>query len=1197
MTVERFSLVAELLPFLSGDIRIVEMTMQKPKLDLEVDESGTVAWTSPQSAIVDAEQIEIEKLTIEGGTAKLSGLAGGREVLLENINANVSARSLLGPWRIDANADIEDVPSRLDISTGTYQHDVRSIRLKIEALRKDRPYRLLIDGPLKLEENVLNWSGDFDLKPYAGKDLSISAKAETPLPFHLDGLFLANPNSVKFSEYRLEIGAEADPYVITGQGETEIRERVFFKVQADGRQIDLDRLKDATGADVAEPNLQTRLASLKSIIDRIPVPDANGEVDIMLPAIVAGDTFIRDIKTKIRPYGKGWDIRSMQALFPGNTLVEAKGRIGLREDFGFSGELLVASRQPSGFASWVSGDVAPQIRKLRTLGLESRVSLSQKQTIFDDLELRLDDAVLRGKLQRIGGENIRPAIIAELSGNLVNTENLRALYSLMQGQDTDDFKTHDLNIKLEAEQLETVIGDISVEAKSVAGQIQVRDGSVAFQDFKADEFFGASIESTGRIEDVLAKPNGNLQLEVKAKNGNELLSFLNDLSGEHPAFAPILSDTGFSSDLSLEVEVDTNGREDGAEGIVIASGQVADTIVDARLSFNGDLSNLYNLPIDLNAKLNNDDPSVLLGQLGIETLKDPLGAKPLGALSISASAIGSAQNGLDGLIGASWPGTNLSAAGQFMITPEHHSFYDLNVTLGSSDVLPAIRLLDVPLPILEQDVLPVSMRGRLITIDQGIAFKRFDGQFAGKSFSGDLNLQRENVSRPKLSGEVKTESLDVLLLADAGFGRTKLLSVGGGILSNVEFNFAAPLYPNMDADVLVEADAISIGDLISGTQGRSRFVMIDGALDINEVAMQALGGELSGSASFENSEGNVLASGNLLIEGADFSQVLSAANYPEIATGTVKATGSFESNGRSLAGLVSSLSGNGYAQVSGLELTGVDPDGFKQILAEADTENYEIVSDDIRALTDESVLDGALAIGTLDAPIAFTLGKMRIRNVSHDTGGALLTGELETELLSGDTQAELSVRFQPSKRDQITGATPQFRVSWDGTPGLLEQSVDTGQLEGYLALRAFENSQRRIETLEARVIEKQRHLRQIALLNSKADFNKRKQEQAQRERELELQRLQAEEEQRRIEAERKLREEQDRKQAEKREAAERARQLQAEKAAKAAEAEKKKQAEQSGIVSEPLKPLAPAQKPAANNSNLFDSLDDFLSTQ
>jgi len=59
MTVEQFSFNAELLPFLSGQVRIVEMSMQTPKMNLQVAEDGTIAWTNPNEFLVNPQQVNI----------------------------------------------------------------------------------------------------------------------------------------------------------------------------------------------------------------------------------------------------------------------------------------------------------------------------------------------------------------------------------------------------------------------------------------------------------------------------------------------------------------------------------------------------------------------------------------------------------------------------------------------------------------------------------------------------------------------------------------------------------------------------------------------------------------------------------------------------------------------------------------------------------------------------------------------------------------------------------------------------------------------------------------------------------------------------------------------------------------------------------------------------------------------------------
>ncbi|MEL7429588.1 MAG: AsmA family protein, partial [Pseudomonadota bacterium] len=90
MTVERFSLNAELFPFLSGEVRIVEMEMRQPHINLQIEENGTVAWTSPSEPVVDLAQVKIEKLTVIDGSAELSGFSGGRTLAVEGLRAEFS---------------------------------------------------------------------------------------------------------------------------------------------------------------------------------------------------------------------------------------------------------------------------------------------------------------------------------------------------------------------------------------------------------------------------------------------------------------------------------------------------------------------------------------------------------------------------------------------------------------------------------------------------------------------------------------------------------------------------------------------------------------------------------------------------------------------------------------------------------------------------------------------------------------------------------------------------------------------------------------------------------------------------------------------------------------------------------------------------------------------------------------------------
>ena len=78
MTVETFSMDAELAPFLRGDFLIFDMRLVRPKATIDIAEDGTVDWAVRPSAPFDASQISIEKLTVTEGQIALRHAASGR---------------------------------------------------------------------------------------------------------------------------------------------------------------------------------------------------------------------------------------------------------------------------------------------------------------------------------------------------------------------------------------------------------------------------------------------------------------------------------------------------------------------------------------------------------------------------------------------------------------------------------------------------------------------------------------------------------------------------------------------------------------------------------------------------------------------------------------------------------------------------------------------------------------------------------------------------------------------------------------------------------------------------------------------------------------------------------------------------------------------------------------------------------------
>ena len=100
LTVETFSMDVELAPFMRGEILIFDMRLGKPRLTVDVADNGLIDWTIRPNTPFDPSQITLEKISVTEGAITVHHAAGGRDYVLDAINADISARTLAGPWRI-----------------------------------------------------------------------------------------------------------------------------------------------------------------------------------------------------------------------------------------------------------------------------------------------------------------------------------------------------------------------------------------------------------------------------------------------------------------------------------------------------------------------------------------------------------------------------------------------------------------------------------------------------------------------------------------------------------------------------------------------------------------------------------------------------------------------------------------------------------------------------------------------------------------------------------------------------------------------------------------------------------------------------------------------------------------------------------------------------------------------------------------
>ncbi|TIQ29029.1 AsmA family protein [Mesorhizobium sp.] len=1075
MTVETFSMDAELAPFLSGEVLIFDMRLVRPKATIDIAADGTVDWAIRPSSPFDPSQISIEKLTVTDGEIALRHAAGGRSHLLSEINSTVSARSLAGPWRMDGSLRLDGLRSTVVVSTGKASGDGQ-LRLRLKADPNAYPLVVEADGNAGIVDGAAIYSGQFKVtssdKNGADKRLAqldgtdaetMKASAGKPEPgFRLNGKFSLDHRKLGVDEFRFETGPLDNPYTADGKAAVDLGPHPRFSIEADGAQVQFD---EAVGA-ATGLTLSDRVAALEQALLQLPRPTIPGTVEVKLPAVVAGDTTVRDVRLSAEPADAGWSVKSLGATLPGRARLEANGMLSLEDQFGFSGSLLLAVGQPSGFAAWLSKDVDEAIRRLPAAGFKAKVDLTGNRQAFSDLELVLGKAKFSGRIDSSQGEDARPSVLMRLEGGELDVDGLAAFASIfISDKGANRFSDRDLDFQIKA-------GPVSaggLTADTVDTALRLRDGLLEIDRLSVGGLAGASISATGRIKDFPASPTGKLDASVVAVDLKQLVdvaakhypdnAVLKGLAGRVAAYPELLQNTR----IDLVTSAAANG--DGTTGLAVsAQGRAGGSAFSASLSGKGLADRLLEAPVSVTFNARNTDATALLALYGLPAL--PLGM--VGEATTDVSAEGTLGGGMATSFNLTGDDFRAGFDGTIASTPQGATAKG-KLSLEAADIEPWLMTTGIGLPGLGTGISTWLAAdadfGNGLLVLSGLS-----GAINEAAVSGDVNVDVTD-GLPHLAGALALDELDLDPMAVAVFGDQAFLG-SGKTWPTAPFNQMAS--PPFTAELDLTTASLVAGPLATAYDAALSLKLDQEGIRVSDLRAKFAGGALSGLFELKNNDGTGLFSGQLKLAGADLATVL-----PETGiSGSGDFSAALSTSGKSVDAMVAALSGSGTAALKGLTIAGVNPDAFGAFIAKADAIGRDIDAAKTAGFAPQIAADGSFPAG--DADIAFTIagGTLRAPPVNLENPAATLSADITADLKASTVAASGSITYRPGD-EALVGSDPTLNFSVDGPFGAAKRQFDSEPLAQFLTQRALEKEQQRVEAMQAALLEKQRLRREV----------------------------------------------------------------------------------------------------------------------
>ena len=1070
--VARFSMDAELAPFLSGEALIFDMRLEQPKAKVRLLPDGTLDWARGRKASIPAKVVILENVAIAGGQIDFIDEQTGRTRRITGLEADLSARSLAGPWKMEGRAALDGEAGSFSFSSSEADDEAGTLGLRARLTPDKRPFGVELDGDLKIVDFKPLYQGKFTLtenKPAEAQPVSDQSGA-----LRVTGAFELTNERIRVPEYRLEIGPKDDPYLVTGEATLDTGKEQEFLLLADGQQIDVSRIGNGgeagkTGRDPAI-SVRQRLAAMMAIAADIPIPQVPGRASLKLPAIVIGDTTVRDVRLDLRPDGAGWMVDKAVAQLPGRTQFEAEGRLQLSGQRAFRGAMLVASNQPSGLAAWVAGSVDPAIRKLKTAGFSATVNLTDTLQQFERLELAAGPAVLRGRIERQALDGVPPSLSLQLKGNRIDLEALQALAGLVAGDASNEtVLSHTIAADLSAEHFSAFDEDASyvqLVATLKNGQLQAERVSIG-------DIAGTQLALSGRMSGDFSTPVVSAKMKLASPDLTPFLAMI-ERHAAHPVLERLVKSGSYYADAALDVTV-TSGGQDGkapvtfgiigtANGTKIAANYQAPNVAQA----------LTGQGILLEATMENPSTPVLLGQIGFDPLPFDVDTNAIFSVKLQ----GTDGQKANGSLTFTTERTSLTANGDIDLSRENFLSGQSKIVLESRDFEPFLLLQGIGLPQMGTG-LPLALKADIATTPEAVTLSEIEGKADSNAFSGTIAIDRKTPG--KVTGKMALDTLDLAWIGEGIIGPVEEATSGDLSTSPV----VQPPWSGLDVALDFSTKRFWPGIYGAVSDLTGKLVWKGDQIEFGTLAGNWLGGKVEGRLLLGNGDGSGFFQTRLDLKDADLAAAAWTAGGTAVAEAKVDLTIAMEASGKTARAMAESASGSGTATLRDTVVHGLNTAALPDIIAAADRLEGEITADVIKPIAEKHVLTGQAALGAVTVPFNIAGGTLRAQNVTAGDAAAALSANAEISFPDERMKAGVTVDFHPGE-EALTGAEPQVKLSYAGllkSPGL---TLDATDLSNYLSLRAFERERRRVETLQANVLEKQRLRREVALYKANA---------------------------------------------------------------------------------------------------------------
>ena len=528
---------------LNGDFDVKMMSLKEPDIRLELLENNQLNWDTPltdaQRANLENMEITLDSVLVQNATIHWIDDIRKKNYTINNINAEVIAQSIFGPYRIEGTYVKNNHPEGFAFSIGKMTSGLStSVNAVINQPSTETFVRF--DGSVMPQNSAINGNLIFESKKLMdfinSNSDKFKLKSEYDYPLAITLELKSNKQKIEITNFAVKYGDSA------GAG------NVLIPLSAGDYDVSKNdksfRSKVEFGFNFTTLDLQPISKVFQELWNKYKTGTAayNPQMDFDLLAdvkaikAVYNNQNVKDLKVSLDILNNKIIIRDFQAVLPGDADVSVKGDIF--SDLGklnFNLEPTLKTDEFRQTLNWLG--IVPQSTKdtlLRRINAHAKVMGNFNKTSISGINLTLDNSIISGELGIINDKKFN--IYAALKTNIFNIDDYFPEMVINQVDkswaDNINARFQKINIspdvyaelRLNADTL--LYNSLPYSGVSLNGNLQ--QGVLQLTSFNIENMAGSKFELKGKIKGFGKKAEAeNLKYSLTTQNFNELVSQMN----------------------------------------------------------------------------------------------------------------------------------------------------------------------------------------------------------------------------------------------------------------------------------------------------------------------------------------------------------------------------------------------------------------------------------------------------------------------------------------------------------------------------------------------------------------------------------------------------------------------------------------------------------------------------------------------